>query len=30
VAGFNVLDVLRRQKLVLTKAALAALEERLK
>lgn len=30
VAGFNVLDVLRREKLVLTKAALAALEERLK
>jgi large subunit ribosomal protein L4 len=30
VQGINVLDVLRRQKLVLTKAALAALEERLK
>lgn len=30
VAGINVLDVLRRQKLVLTKAALAALEERFK
>lgn len=30
VQGINVLDVLRREKLVLTKAALAALEERLK
>jgi len=30
VTGINVLDVLRRQKLVLTKAALAALEERFK
>jgi large subunit ribosomal protein L4 len=30
VAGINVLDVLRREKLVLTKAALAALEERFK
>ena len=30
VKGINVLDVLRRQKLVLTKAALAALEERFK
>jgi len=30
VAGINVLDVLRRDKLVLTKAALAALEERFK
>jgi large subunit ribosomal protein L4 len=30
VAGINVLDVLRRQKLVLTKAALSAIEERFK
>ena len=30
VQGINVLDVLRRQKLVLTRAALAALEERFK
>lgn len=30
VQGINVLDVLRRQKLVLTKAALSALEERFK
>lgn len=30
VQGINVLDVLRREKLVLTKAALAAIEERLK
>ena len=30
VAGINVLDVLRREKLVLTKAALTALEERFK
>ena len=30
VTGINVVDVLRRQKLVLTKAALAALEERFK
>lgn len=30
VAGINVLDVLRREKLVLTKAALSAIEERLK
>jgi large subunit ribosomal protein L4 len=30
VAGINVLDVLRREKLVLTKAALSAIEERFK
>ena len=30
VAGINVLDILRREKLVLTKAALTALEERFK
>jgi len=30
VAGINVLDLLRREKLVLTKAALTALEERFK
>ncbi|MDZ4741760.1 MAG: 50S ribosomal protein L4 [Alphaproteobacteria bacterium] len=30
VQGINVLDVLRRQKLILTRAALAALEERFK
>ena len=28
--GVNVLDILRRQKLVLTKAALSAIEERFK
>jgi large subunit ribosomal protein L4 len=30
VTGINVLDMLRREKLVLTKAALSALEERFK
>jgi large subunit ribosomal protein L4 len=30
VSGINVLDVLRREKLVLTKAALSAIEERFK
>ena len=30
VQGLNVLDMLRRQKLVLTKAALSAIEERFK
>jgi large subunit ribosomal protein L4 len=30
VQGVNVLDILRREKLVLTKAALSAIEERLK
>jgi large subunit ribosomal protein L4 len=30
VTGINVLDVLRREKLVLTKAALSAIEERFK
>ena len=30
IQGINVYDILRRQKLVLTKAAVAALEERFK